>query len=109
MFINLTPHEVTYIHADGTTETFPYRGVARASQVTEFVGTVDGYRVTRSTFGAPVDLPEPQDGVYLIVSLATAQAAIRHGRTAEDLYTVNETVRDSAGRIAGCKSFARVD
>ena len=109
MFVNLTPHTVTYIHDDGTTEEFPSQGVARALQTTEFVGTIDGYRVTRSAFGAPVDLPEPKEGVNLIVSLATVQAAIRHGRSAEDLYTVNETVRDSAGRIIGCKSFARVD
>lgn len=109
MFVNLTPHEVVYIHEDGTTESFPSQGVARALQTTEFVGTVDGYRVTRSVYGAPVNLPEPQAGVNLIVSLATVQAAIRHGRTAEDLYIVNETVRDSAGHIVGCRSLAQVD
>lgn len=109
MFVNLTPHTVDYIHEDGTTESLPSQGVARALQTTEFIETVDGYRITRSAYGAPVDLPEPQDGVNLIVSLATMKAALKHGRPVWDLYIVNETVRDSAGHIVGCKSFARVD
>lgn len=108
--VNLTPHDVNYIRDDGTTVTFPSQGVARAAQTTVLDHvTDDGYRITRTSFGEPVDLPEPVEGTYLIVSLATAKAAIQYGRGASDLLMPNETVRDSAGRIIGCRSFAVVE
>lgn len=108
-WVNLTPHDVNYIHDDGRVETFPSQGVARAVQTTELIGVVDGLRITKSVFGEPVNLPDPQEGVFLIVSLATINAAKAYGRQADDLYIVNETVRDDAGRIVGCKSFGKVD
>lgn len=104
--VNLTPHSVTYIHDDGTTEVFPSQGIARASVETEELGSRDGYRITRSHFGEPVNLPEPQEGAVLIVSLATANAAAQYGRTTDDLLFPNETVRDAGGNIIGCRSFA---
>ena len=106
--INLTPHTVTYIHDDGTKEEFPSQGVARAAVQTEELGIRDGYRITKSTFGAPVNLPEPREGVFLIVSLATANAAVQYGRTTDDLLLTNDAVRDSSGAIVGCKAFAVV-
>lgn len=109
VFRNLTPHAITYIRDDGTSVSFPSQGVARAAQTTELVGEVDGIRLTKSHFGAPVDLPEWQDDTMLIVSLATAKAAIEHGRRADDLVIVNETVRDESGRIIGCRSLAVVE
>ena len=108
-WINLTPHDVNYIHDDGRVETFPSQGVARASQTTELIGTVDGLRITKSSFGKPVDLPDFQEGVNLIVSLMTISAAKQYGRRTDDLLVTNEAVRNDAGQIIGCRSFGQVD
>ena len=109
MFVNLTPHSVTYIRDDGTCETFESQGVARAAVQTEKIGCIDGFTITKSVYGAPVNLPEPVDGVYLIVSLATAMSAKQYGRTLSDLLVINEAVRDESGCIIGCKSFGVVE
>ncbi len=106
---NLTPHTVSLCAANGEViRAFESEGVARAAQTTVEVGELDGIRLVKSSFGAPVGLPDPQDGVYLIVSLATANAARDHGRTVEDLLLTADTVRDEAGRIIGCRAFALV-
>ena len=109
MFVNLTPHAVNYIRDDNSVETLPSQGVARAAQTTVLVVEIEGRWITKSSYGAPVDLPEPVAGVYLIVSLATVNAAKQFGRSCDDLLIVNETVRDDAGRIIGCRSFGVVD
>lgn len=54
------------------------------------------------------DLPSPEPGVYYVVSIVAAQAAISLGRWAGDLLVPGEQVRDTAGRIVGCRSLQRV-
>jgi len=85
-------------------------GNARANQSDENVGKVEVadevINVVRTTFGTPVDLPEPQNGVMLLVSLITANAAKAAGRTTEDLLLTSNPVRDEAGKIMGCTQFA---
>lgn len=110
MFVNLTPHAINIVdETNQVIATFASEGVARAAQKTEFIGVVDGVRITKSTFGEPVNLPEFVDGVYLIVSLATASAAKQFGRRVDDLLITNEAVRDDQGRIIGCRSLAVVE
>lgn len=108
-WVNLTPHEISIIRDGMETVKFPSQGVARAVQTTELVGEVDGIRITRSAFGEPVNLPDFQEGIGLIVSLATANAAKQYGRRTDDLYIVNEAVRNESGQIVGCRSLAQVD
>lgn len=55
-----------------------------------------------------VDLPDPQPGVYLIVSMVIPPVAAARGRWTGDLLVPGEQVRDSAGRIVGCRSLARI-
>lgn len=55
-----------------------------------------------------VDLPAPEPGVYLIVSMVIPPVAAARGRWTGDLLTPGEQVRDSAGRIIGCRSLSRV-
>lgn len=107
--INLTPHAITYINNDGDNIVIPSSGVARATATTETVGSIDGFRLTKSCFGDPVNLPDYQEGVYLVVSVTTANAARQAGRRLDDLLTTNETVRDNSGAIIGCRSFAVVE
>jgi hypothetical protein len=113
MIRNLTPHEITIMGDDGTViARLPSEGVARATQVDEAVDTVTingaAVPIVRTKYGAPVDLPAPVDGVYLIVSLLTANAAAAAGRPTHDLLLTSGAVRDNDGRIVGCRQFARL-
>ena len=104
--INLTPHEVTIFAQDGSTvlHTVPSSGVARAYQAREQIGEINGIPVCKTAYGAVEGLPTQEDGTIYIVSVLTAQAA--KGR--DDLYIVDDTVRDDAGRILGCKALAQI-
>ena len=108
MISNLTPHQVAVVDADGTEiAVYPPSGlVARAAQTDQLVGAVEGIEVVRTTFGAPTDLPEPEEGTWFIVSLATANAAKATGRITNDLLLTSGPVRDDSGRIIGCRRFA---
>jgi hypothetical protein len=104
---NLTPHEVNIIDEQGiTTKSFPSEGVARASQVATPVGEVDGIELVHMEYGKPVDLPEPEEGVMLIVSLITVQAAKASGRRTDDLLLTAGQVRNGKGVIIGCRRLA---
>lgn len=108
MIKNLTPHRVAIVGLDGTeVAVYPPSGlVARAAQADQSVGTVEGIEVVRTTFGVPTDLPDPEEGTWLIVSLATANAAKAAGRITDDLLLTSNPVRDDGGRIVGCRRFA---
>lgn len=104
---NLTPHAIFIVDEDGNPFTvFQSEGIARAEQKDEPAGELNGIPLVKSTFGEPVDLPEPEENTYLIVSLVTANAAKAAGRTTEDLLLTSGLVRDKQGRIVGCKAFA---
>ena len=109
-FLNLTPHAVNLVDTDSVViMTIPPSGtVARATQSDVHVGEIEGVEVVKTTFGEPIDLPAPQEGVWLVVSLATASAAQASGRTTSDLLLTSGPVRDTDGRIIGCRRFARL-
>jgi hypothetical protein len=129
--INLTPHAIVLLKEDseGTLEgvvgnkgadmsrfrvvdEIPSSGVARATTAIRVVGRVEVngemFPVTKTTFGAPEGLPEPDRETTYIVSLITAQAAATAGRPTHDLMVVSGTIRDAAGRTIGCTGFGRV-
>ena len=110
--VNLTPHEVNVVNADGNVVvSVPSEGVARANQTDEKVGLVviDGkvVDVVKTSYGETVGLPEASEGTVYIVSLLTIAAARAQGRTTEDLLTTSGPVRDDQGRIIDCSRFAR--
>jgi hypothetical protein len=117
---NLTSHEITIYGADDQIlRTFPVDGppARAATEEEESVGelTVGGVDVPLVniplvwvTFSAPVDLPEPASGTYLIVAPVTAQAAQRAGRRTVDLLTPAGLVWDEQGRVVGCRALAVV-
>lgn len=111
--LNLTPHVVSVVDENGQVLlSIPSSGVARATQTDEVVGSLeaDGQTITvvQTVFGEVVDLPEPAEGVCIVVSVITANAARAQGRTTDDLLLSSGPVRDSEGRIIGCTRFARV-
>lgn len=108
--INLTPHALSFIGEDDKVIiTVPASGtVARAASSRSCVGSVEvdgaSIPVNATSFGEVVGLPDPQPGTILVVSSLTAQAA----RGRDDVYIVDDAVRDADGRIIGCCAIARV-
>lgn len=117
---NLTPHTVRVGEID-----FPATGVIARAR--ETVVSADPIRVSIPdptgaltdrleyavptsivTYSGTVDLPLPEPGVMLIVSMVTAAAAHGDYRWTGDLLVPGEQVRDSSGRVVGCRSLARV-
>ncbi|ARF70806.1 hypothetical protein B7C51_25050 (plasmid) [Paenibacillus larvae subsp. pulvifaciens] len=82
----------------------PSSGNARVKQKRVPLGEVNGIPVCKTAFGEVEGLPEPQDGIVYIVSALTAQAA----KDRNDLYVPDEQVRDSEGRIIGCRALAKI-
>lgn len=86
--------------------------VARASQMQVEAEPISINGILVPTFymsyGDPVELPDPEENVMLIVSALTANAAKQHGRTTDDLLIPSGVVRNSSGAVVGCTSFSRV-
>jgi hypothetical protein len=97
---NLTPHAI-HLHNAGHIETLPSVGVARVTETRAPVGAVDGLPLEVASHGAVEGLPEPREGVLLIVS-AMVRSALPD-RT--DLASPGEVVRDAAGKVVGCRTL----
>jgi hypothetical protein len=102
--INLTPHDINVIMEDGTTYVLPKSETpARCSEYVLHTFTdILPVNVVSKKFGDTENLPKYKEGTYYVVS-AIVKAANPYRM---DLFLVNDTVRDSEGRIVGCKSFA---
>jgi hypothetical protein len=98
---NLTPHPIQIILDEEKVIEFPVMGIARVSELSETIGSLNGIPVVKKKFGDVIDLPAPQDGVGLIVS-AMVQSACHHR---SDLFVPADFVRDEQGKIIGCKSL----
>jgi hypothetical protein len=103
--INKTPHAIDVVTADGTVTITPTLPAARVTTKRVPVEPVDGIPVDRVEFGPVVDLPAPQDGVFLLVSAIVASAPEAKNRT--DLLVVGEAIRDATGKVTGCKGLSR--
>lgn len=103
--VNCTPHPITIVAGNGVIlRAIPPSGeVARLSVSTEPAGVVLGIPVTRTVFGEPVGLPEPEIGTCYIVSQLVKNALPER----DDLVVPAEVVRDAAGNVVGCRSLGR--
>jgi hypothetical protein len=108
---NFTPHTVTILDDNNVFNviiTIPSSGVARCSSTVEDAGCVmhgtTTVPVVRQSLGTVEGLPEYVPGTYLVVSRVVAAACPDR----LDLLVPDNLVRDSDGRIVGCRRFARV-
>jgi len=118
--INATPHSITLVSRRGVEqdskkqflaeaeaveilrEIPPSVILARVSMVNLPAGEIDGIAVESVTYGEIEGLPEPQEGVYYVVSGLVAAAAAKIGRV--DCLAPGALVRDKSnpGTILGC-------
>lgn len=106
MFVNLTPHAINFCDSEGKTvlTVNPSGSLARVSCKSMTIGEVDGIPVTTNSYGEVEGLPAPEEGViYLVSSLVASRVPER-----DDVFIPNDSVRDSQGRIVGCKSLGRI-
>ena len=115
--INATPHSITLVSREGVEQDnrrqflaetveilreIPPSGIlARVSMINFPAGEIDGIAIESVTYGEIEGLPEPQEGVYYIVSGLVAAAAAKIGRG--DCLAPGALVRDKkTGVILGC-------
>ena len=105
---NLTPHAVTLVGQDRSVRLFPHGAVPRVAEKPERSSAimVDQLHVPLHDIrvGSVFDLPDPEDDVVLMVPRVVAAAC--PGRA--DLVVPFDEVRDSAGRVIGCRALARL-
>lgn len=103
--VNLTPHRVNIVKSDNEIISLESEGQVRCAQANKKVGEIDGIPVIQSCYGAVIGLPEPkQDTVYIVSSICAQRI---YGRS--DVFVVADTVRDTRGKIIGCRSLAQVN
>lgn len=101
--VNLTPHTVNLQTDTGTIFDFVASGlVARAGTKPSESVDLCGLPVGQPTeFTDVVDLPEPQEGVYFIVSMIVGSSVKASGKVRKDLLGPDTTkaIRNEAGQI----------
>lgn len=111
ILVNMTPHAIVFCDAAGnplhTME--PSGSLVRCSTERSVVGEMsfNGISVPLAEvkLGSVNGLPEPVEGTFYVVSAIAGQAAKAAGR--QDVLLVDDAVRDSAGRVVGCRALAR--
>lgn len=100
---NLTPHDIIIKNENGTKVL--RRLIAARVEVVHVVdvGTLNGVPITRNVYGDVQGLPPPVEDTIYVVSRMVCERC----RDRNDLYIVNETIRDNMGRIVGCKSLTQ--
>lgn len=111
--VNVTPHAVVVTdEAHRGITTFPPSGkVARCGTASSHLGTINGLPLVRETIGkvyvavgtggGTEPMPEPQDGVLLLVSRVVFDALPERS----DLVYPTRLVRDDDGRVVGCAAL----
>jgi hypothetical protein len=100
--VNLTPHVINVLHADGSISNISSSGLARCAEQRTVVGSVNGIDLYEVAYGDVSGLPEQVEDTYFIVSMPVRLALPWR----LDLLSPGELVRDNEGKPIGCKGFA---
>jgi hypothetical protein len=95
--------------ADFTVRSFPSDGEALVRKEVKTMEDIDGLPTEGAVFGEISGLPDPAEGVFLIVGVMVVAAAQAAGRTTADLLTPGTTVRNPAntGMVLGTMRLQR--
>jgi len=106
--VNLTPHSLNILVDGKDIVVQPSGTIARAATVRKQMGSIsiDGVDVpiNKTVFGDISGLPDPAPDTIYVVSMLVAQAVPNR----DDVYIVDDIVRDDQGRIIGAKALAHV-
>ena len=107
--VNLTPHAITFVGDGKELVIKPSGSIARVAAKTVDTGSIsspEGFVIptTATQYGEVEGLPEAKDGTIYIVSSLVASRV----RERKDVFIPNESIRDDAGRIIGCRSLGHV-
>lgn len=102
-FVNLTPHVLNLLTADGGTVDVPPSGkIARVASTSAIVAAINGICVSQQTFGDVIDLPDAQDGLVYIVSRMVKDRVPDRS----DVMVPGAPVRDADGKIIGANGLS---
>ena len=107
---NLTPHPVTLLNTDEVAVTIAPAGQIPRVELTRYevdaISTRHGrIRMTETLLGSQVDgLPDPVDGVLLIVSRLAMEAVPER----VDLVFPDDLIRDDTGAVIGARALGRL-
>lgn len=110
-FVNLTPHALNIVDADGNTilSVAPSGTVARVTTQQTVVGNIAGIDIVRTVFGDIDGLPAPQPDTVYVVSTLVLQALKDAGVSRNDVVAPDTSpqsaVRNADGQIVGVKRF----
>ena len=100
--INLTPHQIIIFNERmQVTRILESEGAARVSEQREASSEIDGIPLVYKTFGEVEGLPEPQEGIYYVVSNLVRTALPDR----KDLLVPCNNIKDAKGNIIGCKAL----
>jgi hypothetical protein len=101
--INLTPHVLNIVAADGSIiDIQPSGNIARVASTSAVVATINGINVTQQTWGDVIGLPAAQDGVILIVSRMVKDRVADRA----DVMVPGAPVRNAEGVIVGANGLS---
>lgn len=105
--LNLTPHTLNVLNADGTVRVdLPTSGeVARVTTSRVQTGEACGLPLFTTRFGEVSGLPAPSEGTLFVVSgLVAGHPSVRDR---VDVYSPGELVRGPDGQPTGCRGLTR--
>lgn len=106
-YVNLTPHRVVVYSGNTVIADIPTSGtIARLAERVEVEGRGLNTWTTVRLDDAE-GLPAPENGVVYVVSMPLAMGLLASGPRDDVVYPYGQ-VRDEAGRIVGCRGFARI-
>ena len=101
---NCTPHALSIQMGSGNRVGIMPSGVCpRVEMESSLLYVLGGIAVHRTTPGEVIDLPSPQEGVWLIVSRMIVAACPER----LDLLSPGGLIRNSEGRVIGCDGLSR--
>lgn len=102
--VNLTTHELTFFTKEEITR-IPSSGIQVRVKITkEKIGEVNGLIVNRIIYGEVEGLPDRREDTIYVVPAAVAKAVPER----DDVFYVDNVVRDYHGRIVGCTGLAHI-
>lgn len=100
--INLTPHALNVTTKNNEVVTIPADGrVARVATTQKEVDTLNDISIYQTKYNDVIDLPEPAENTFYIVSKITQDAC----KNRDDLLSPGNLIRDKEGNITGCEGL----